>query len=181
VVDLIELRARGRWTWEAAGLHAREVYWHVGTYYSRSDPSEAFAYMPVVGTSADHLVYGTPLWLVHALAGTESAELDPTNGIRGPNGPHLRACVSIAAATSESTVALNLPTRFGRHFAAEVWLDHAGLIFRMSCNWPPRFRLLQRRSQAVWNTTELSDFGVSIPDALASEGLEPPAWPNTAD
>lgn len=120
--------------------------------------------------------FGAPLWLLGALCGAPNDfAVVSEDQVRGVSTTRIRLNLDSGEAERCSPWRLGFPSRRKPTdvFPAEVWLDDAGRVRRMGCDWPSplRGRLAQAFSRiqprgsikrTSWITTEFWDFGVEV-------------------
>lgn len=166
--DLRNLRV---WLSQAAqsadDAQAGDIYWDVGRHYWRPAGDERYLEVPLFRLGPGSLAWSSPLWTLKALVGVTHCQHLGDEPVRQVSTRHYALAISTEAAQAGNSVALGFPALQTAEFPAHVWVDHDGLIRRVSRTWPKRLRRLLRSKQ-TWTTTELWDFGVSLAD------LEPP-------
>jgi hypothetical protein len=148
------------------------VFWQVGKHYWRATPEEPYLEVPLMRHDPNTLVWGSPLWILHALSGVKKMQTMTTESVRDVETERLALQIDVESAQRCNDVALGLPAFRAEEFSAEVWLDAGGLVRWVSGRWPS----FRRRDRATWVQTEFRDFGVSVdhldrPGDSAGRGL----------
>jgi hypothetical protein len=135
---------------------AGDIVWDVGRHFRRSSADEPYLEIPLMNHRPESLIWGSPLWALHALCGaTSCAEL--ASELVGEIETERYACkIAVARAMECNVVKLSFPALPADEFDAQTWLESGGPIRRATCTWPTR------SGRSNWLQTDFGDFGVAV-------------------
>ena len=138
------------------------MFWQVGKHYWRATREEPYVEVPLMRHASESPVWGSPLWMLHALCGAKTLEKMTTELVRDIETERFAVTIDVERAQRCNDVVLSLPALDAAEFSAQAWLDPDGLVRRVSGSWPSRSSIFRRARRASWVQTEFWDLGVSV-------------------
>jgi len=99
--------------------------------------------------ASDSLVWGSPLWMLHALCGAKTLEKMTTELVRDIETERFAVTIDVERAQRCNDVVLSLPALDAAEFSAQAWLDPDGLVRRVSGSWPSRSSIFPAYSDVL--------------------------------
>ena len=153
---------------DADDPRAGDTFWQVGHVYRRADAEDPWVEIPHMLYDPGSLIWGSPLWMAHALRGVSHSTRIAEEVVQGVPAERFALTIDVARAQRGDGISLHVPPLAATEFRAQVWLDADGLVRRVSGAWPTRFSRIPGLGRLTWVQTEFWDFGVSV------DGLEVP-------
>jgi hypothetical protein len=135
---------------------AGDVVWEVGRHFRRSSADEPYLEIPLMRHDPDSLIWGSPLWALHALCGAATCELLGSEVVGDVDTERYACKVGVGRAMECNVVKLSLPALRADEFDAQAWLEPRGPIRRVSCRWPTR------SGRSSWLQTDFGEFGIAV-------------------
>jgi hypothetical protein len=135
---------------------AGDVVWEVGRHFWRASADEPYVEVPLMRHDPDSLIWGSPLWALHALCGAVTCELLGSEVVGDVETERYTCKAGVERAMECNSVRLSLPALPADEFHAQAWLEPGGPMRRVSCTWPTR------SGRSSWLQTDFGDFGVAV-------------------